>query len=248
VGGIDIFEAGLGRRPANFQPETPLSFLDWAARVYPDKLAVVNGDKRYTYRQFAERCRRFASALVKRGIGSGDTVSVMAPNSPPMLEAHFAVPMAGAVLNALNFRLDAQGIAFILGHAETKLLITDRELSPVIGPALDGHRGRIAVIDVDDPQRDLGAEGGDLLGEKDYEAFLAEGDADFQWRPPADPRQISGSSRPGSSEARTSGRVRRLCACSWTSAGWSSIRPTRSPASWMGSSRGSRRSRTTPAR
>ena len=186
MGGIDIFEAGLGRRPANFQPETPLSFLDWAARVYPDKLAVVNGDKRYTYRQFAERCRRFASALVKRDIGPGDTVSVMAPNSPPMLEAHFAVPMAGAVLNALNFRLDAQGIAFILGHAETKLLITDRELSPVIGPALADHRGGMTVIDVDDPQRDLGAEGGDLLGEKDYEAFLAEGDADFEWRPPAD--------------------------------------------------------------
>jgi fatty-acyl-CoA synthase len=182
VGGNDIFEAGLGRRPANFQPETPLSFLAWAAEVYPDKLAVVHGDRRFTYRQFAERCRRFASALSQRGIGPGDTVSVMAPNSPPMLEAHFAVPMAGAVLNALNFRLDAQGIAFILGHAETKLLITDRELSPVIGPALEGHRGRITVIDVDDPL----AESGEILGEKDYEAFLAEGDAGFEWRPPAD--------------------------------------------------------------
>jgi fatty-acyl-CoA synthase len=181
-----MYEAGLDRRPANFQAQTPLPFLDWAAAVYPDKLAVVHGDKRFTYRQFAERCRRFASALAKRGIGLGDTVSVMAPNSPPMLEAHFAVPMTGAVLNALNFRQDAQGIAFILGHAETKILITDRELSPVIGPALEELGRKITVIDVDDPQRDLAAEGGELLGEKDYESFLAEGDPDFQWQPPAD--------------------------------------------------------------
>jgi fatty-acyl-CoA synthase len=181
-----MYEAGLGRRPANFQAQTPLPFLDWAAAVYPDKLAVVHGDKRFTYRQFAERCRRFASALARRGIGLGDTVSVMAPNSPPMLEAHFAVPMTGAVLNALNFRQDAQGIAFILGHAETKILITDRELSPVIGPAIEELGRKITVIDVDDPQRDLAAEGGELLGEKDYESFLAEGDPDFQWQPPAD--------------------------------------------------------------
>ena len=117
-GGKSIFEAGLDPTPANFQPQTPLTFLDWAASVYPDKTAVIHGDKRFTYREFAERCRRLASALTKRGIGPGDTVAVMAPNSPPMLEAHFGVPMAGAVLNALNYRLDAGEIAFILDHGE----------------------------------------------------------------------------------------------------------------------------------
>ena len=109
----NIFETGLDANPANFQPQTPLTFLDWAASVYPEKAAVIHGDKRFTYRQFGERCRRLASALAKRGIGLGDTVAVMAPNSPPMLEAHFGVPMTGAVLNALNYRLDAAGIGFI---------------------------------------------------------------------------------------------------------------------------------------
>ena len=178
----NIFELGLDPTPANFQPQTPLTFLDWAASVYPDKAAVIHGDKSFTYRQFAERCRRLASALTKRGIGLGDTVAVMAPNSPPMVEAHFGVPMAGAVLNALNYRLDAAGIAFILGHGEAMALITDREFSPVISEALKQLARKIIVIDVDDP---LG-EGGELLGEKDYEAFLDEGDADFEWRPPAD--------------------------------------------------------------
>ena len=112
VSGKNIFETGLEANAANFQPQTPLSFLDWAANVYPEKTAVIHGDGKFTYRQFAERCRRLASALNKRGIGLGDTVSVMAPNSPPMLEAHYGVPMSGAVLNALNFRLDAAGIAF----------------------------------------------------------------------------------------------------------------------------------------
>ncbi len=181
-GGKSIFEAGLDPTPANFQPQTPLTFLDWAASVYPDKAAVIHGDKSFTYRQFAERCRRLASALQKRGVGLGDTVAVMAPNSPPMLEAHFGVPMAGVVLNALNYRLDAAGIAFILEHGEAKALITDREFSPVISDALKQLDRDIIVIDVDDPLGD----GGELLGEKDYEAFLAEGDADFEWRPPAD--------------------------------------------------------------
>ena len=181
-GGKNIFETGLEANAANFQPQTPLSFLDWAANVYAEKTAVVHGEEKFTYREFAGRCRRLASALNKRGIGDGDTVSVMAPNSPPMLEAHYGVPMSGAVLNALNFRLDAADIAFILGHAEAKALITDREFSPVIKEALKQRDSPITIIDIDDPL----AEGGELLGETDYEALLAEGDADFQWTPPDD--------------------------------------------------------------
>jgi fatty-acyl-CoA synthase len=181
-GGNNIFEQDLDANSANFQPQTPLTFLDWAASVYPDKTAVIHGDNRFTYRQFAQRSRRLASALVKRGLGLGDTVAVMAPNSPPMLEAHFGVPMTGAVLNALNYRLDAAGIAFILAHGEAKILITDREYSPIIKEALESLDAPITVIDIDDPL----AEGGELIGEMDYEAFLEEGDPDFVWAPPAD--------------------------------------------------------------
>jgi fatty-acyl-CoA synthase len=185
-GGKNIFETGLEANPANFQPQTPLTFLDWAAGTYPEKTAVIHGKSRFTYREFAERCRRLASALNKRGIGPGDTVAVMAPNSPPMLEAHYGVPMSGAVLNALNFRLDGAGVAFILEHGEAKVLITDREFSPVVAEALEKLGRPIIVIDVDDPLGDLESGGGELLGETDYEALLAEGDADFSWTPPAD--------------------------------------------------------------
>jgi fatty-acyl-CoA synthase len=186
AGGKNIFETGLEANAANFQPQTPLDFLDWAAGVYPDKPAVIHGDQRFTYRQFAGRCRRLASALAKRGIGPGDTVSVMAPNSPPILEAHYGVPMTGAVLNALNFRLDGAGIAYILDHAETKVLITDREFSPVIKEALKQLDSPITVIDIDDPLVDLEPGGGELVGETDYESLLTEGDENFQRQPPAD--------------------------------------------------------------
>src|SRR4051794_15388524 len=117
----------LARNAANFAALTPLNFLARAAAVYPDEVAVIHGDRRFTYREFYARCRRFADALRRRGIRPGDTVSVLAPNVPGLLEAHYAVPMAGAVLNALNYRLDARSIAFILGHGEAKLLIADRE-------------------------------------------------------------------------------------------------------------------------
>jgi fatty-acyl-CoA synthase len=177
-----IFDRDLDRTAANATPLTPLSFLAWAAHVYPDKTAVIHGDRAFTYAEFAARCRRLASALARRGIGRGDTVAVMAPNVPAMLEAHYGVPMVGAVLNALNYRLDARSIAFILEHGEAKLLITDREFSPTIEPALRMLGRRLPVIDIDDA---LG-EGGQLLGEKDYEAFLAEGDPAFAARPPED--------------------------------------------------------------
>ena len=176
------FEEGLARGPSNYESLSPLSFLPRAAAVYPGRTAVIHGDQRYTWAEVYERCRRLASALAKRGIGAGDCVAVMAPNTPPALEAHFGIAAAGAVLNALNVRLDAATIAFILNHGEAKVLITDREFSPTIKTALAQVERDILVIDIDDP---LG-EGGELIGETDYESFLASGDPDFPWRLPDD--------------------------------------------------------------
>jgi len=167
-------EPHLQRGPANHVPLTPLSFLVRAAAIYPDKPAVIHGDRVITYGELLARCRRLASALRAQGIGKGDTVSVMAPNVPAMLEAHYGVAMAGAVLNALNYRLDAKTIAFIFGHAETKLLITDREFSSTIKAALALAARKPVVIDIDDPL----FSGGEKLGTMDYEAFLATGDPD----------------------------------------------------------------------
>jgi fatty-acyl-CoA synthase len=170
------YEIGLDRTAANYVPLSPLTFLERAAAVYPRRTAVIHGDRRHSWAETEARCRRLASALRRRGIGRGDTVAVMAPNIPEAMEAHFAVPMAGAVLNALNIRLDAETIAFILAHGEAKVLITDREFSPVISAALARLERRPLVIDIDDPL----AAGGTRLGALDYEAFLTEGD-------PADP-------------------------------------------------------------
>src|SRR5881275_3108532 len=126
----------LQRNPANFAALTPLNFLARTAAVYPDKLAVIDGERRFTYREFAERCRRFADALRRREIGRGDTVAVLAPNVPALLEGHYGVPMAGAVLNALNYRLDARSIGFILGHGAAKMLIVDHEFASLAKAAL----------------------------------------------------------------------------------------------------------------
>jgi len=177
-----IFQQGLDKTEANFQPQTPLSYLDWAASVYPDKIAVIHGERQFTYAEFQSRCVRLASALSKRGVGFGDTVSFMSPNGPALLEAHYGVPMLGAVLNALNYRLDASSIAVILTHAETKVLVTDREFSTVIAEALKQVDHQILVIDIDDPQ----AKGGELLGILEYEQLLEEGDPTFQWDMPED--------------------------------------------------------------
>ena len=177
-----MYERDLGRNAANYAPLTPLSFLKRAAAVYPNRTAVSHGNRRYSYREFYGRCRRLASALSKRGVGLGDTVAVMAANTPELLEAHYGVPMTGGVLNALNTRLDARTIAFILGHGGAKILITDRQFSPVIADALKQVERRPQVVDVDDAL----AEGGELIGEKDYEALLTEGDPEFEWQPPAD--------------------------------------------------------------
>ncbi len=176
------YETDLDRTPANYQPLSPLSFLARSADVYPDHIAIVHGELNRNYADFYSRSRRLASALAKRGIKRGDTVAVMAPNLPEVLEAHFGVPMCGAVLNALNVRLDAATVAFILDHGEAKVLITDREFSAVVAEALTKVAHKPLVIDIDDPTY----QGGKLLGEMDYEAFLATGDADYAWSLPED--------------------------------------------------------------
>jgi len=178
-----IYDIGLDRNPANFQPLTPLSFLERAAAVFPQRTAIVHGARSWTYREFYARARRLASALAKEGISRGDTVSVMLANTPAMLDAHYGVAMTGAVLNALNTRLDAAILAFTLDHAETKLLITDREYSKVIRDALALARTKPRVIDYDDPEY---SGPGERLGEVEYEDFLAHGDPEFPWMMPTD--------------------------------------------------------------
>ena len=164
------YDIGLDRGSANYEPLTPMSFLKRAAAVYPERIAWVYGAQKIKYKDFAKRCRRLASALSNRGIGVGDTVAVMAPNIPPLLELHFGVPMVGAVLNAINTRLEASTIAYILAHGEAKLLITDREFSEVVGQALELLENPPVVIDINDVDQ------GKLLGGIDYEALLSEGE------------------------------------------------------------------------
>src|SRR5258706_4086677 len=179
---MDPFETGLDRNAANYAPLTPVSFLRRSADVYPDKVAVIHGERAYTYREFRERCSRLASVLAARGIGRGDTVAVMAPNVPALLECHYAVRGVGAVLNALNYRLDAVAIAFCLRHGEAKVLITDREFAPVVAAALQRLGRDLFVVDIDDA---LGP-GGARLGAIDYESWLAQGDPAFELRAPLD--------------------------------------------------------------
>ena len=174
---VSPYASGLGKTAANHRPLTPLSFLDRAAAVFPDRIAWIHGDRKTSYRDFSARCRRFASALAGAGVGRGDTVAVMAPNVPALLEAHYGVAMAGAVLNALNIRLDAAAIGFMLEHGEAKLLIADREFSPVNKDALAGMATPPIVVDYDDATFH-GA--GERLGEIEYEAFLDQGDAAFE--------------------------------------------------------------------
>ena len=177
------YDTNLDRNAANFQPLTPLSFLARAADVYPDATAIIHGARSWNYRQFYSRARQLASALARRGIKRGDTVSVMLANTPALVEAHYGVPMAGAVLNALNTRLDAALIAFIFDHADTKVLIADREFSKVIKEALARAKVKPLVVDYDDPEF-TGA--GERLGSLKYEEFLREDDADFAWQMPDD--------------------------------------------------------------
>ncbi len=177
------YDTDLDRNPANFQPLTPLSFLQRSASVFPDHTAIVHGPLRRSYAEFYARCRRLASALAMRGIKRGDTVSAVLANTPPMLECHYGVPMTGAVLNTINTRLDAALIAFQFDHAETKVLIVDREFSKVVKEALAICKVNPFVIDYDDPEFS-GA--GERLGRIEYEAFVAQGDPEFLWSMPDD--------------------------------------------------------------
>ncbi|WP_341987953.1 acyl-CoA synthetase [Azorhizobium sp. AG788] len=178
-----IFDRHLDRNPANHQPLTPLGFLERAASVFPDHPAVIHGALSRTYRDIYARARQLASALERRGIGAGDTVAVMLSNTPAMIEAHYGVPMCGAVLNAFNTRLDAAILAFTIDHGEAKVLITDREFSPVIKAALAIATRKPIVIDYDDPEY---AGPGARIGEMEYETFLATGDPDYAWAMPSD--------------------------------------------------------------
>jgi fatty-acyl-CoA synthase len=176
------YDQDLYRNPANYAPLTPLSFIERSASVYPNRVAVIHGARRFTWKETYARCRRLASALNRRGIGKGDTVAAMLANTPEMYECHFGVPMAGAVLNALNTRLDAEAIAFMLNHGEARVLISDQEFSSTIEAALAKLGRRIAVIDVEDPE----FQGGERLGEQSYEELLREGEPESDWRWPED--------------------------------------------------------------
>src|SRR6185436_426449 len=181
----NIFEQHLDKNAANYAALTPLSFLERAAYVYPDRPSVVHGAQRYTWSETYARCRRLASALAKRGIGVGHTVAAMLPNTPPMYEAHFGVPMAGTVLNTLNTRLDPEAIAFMLDHGEAKAVIVDPEFAAVMQKAiaLRQQQGPLLVIDAEDA---LYVGSATRIGSTTYEDFLATGDPAFAWQLPAD--------------------------------------------------------------
>lgn len=177
------YDIDLDRNPANFQPLTPLQFLERSAAVFPDHVAIIHGKLKRNYRDFYARARRLASALQKRGIKRGDTVSVVLANTPAMLEAHYGVPMAGGVLNTINTRLDAAVNAFTLDHADAKVLIVDREFSKVMKDALKQAKVKPLVIDYNDPEF---TGDGETLGAIEYEDFLKEGDPEFAWQMPGD--------------------------------------------------------------
>jgi len=179
---MNPYAQDLDRNDANYATLTPVSFLARTAYIWPERVSVVHGTRRYTWKETYDRSRRLASALAQRGIGDGDTVAAMLANTPEMVEAHFGVPMSGGVLNTLNTRLDAEAIAFMLDHAEAKVLITDTEFAPVVKAALARAQRKPLVIDVADPQ----GPGGERLGSAEYEAFIAQGDPAFAWKPPAD--------------------------------------------------------------
>lgn len=179
----NIFDQNLGKNPANYQPLTPLSLFERTAAVFPEHVAIIHGESRITYAEYYKRSLKLASAISQLGLSKGDTVSVMLSNTPSMLEAHMAVPMAGAVLHTMNTRLDAEIIAFQMDHAETKLLITDLEFSPVVKAALEICKSKPVVIDYIDPEFDIE---GEQLSSIDYEEFLNKGDEAFQWKMPDD--------------------------------------------------------------
>ena len=180
---ISIYDTGLDRNAANYVPLTPLTFIERAAYIYPDRVALIHGERRYTWAQTYGRSRRLASALKARGVGYGDTVAVILNNTPEMYECHFGVPAIGAVLNTINTRLDGESMAFILNHGEAKVLITDREYAHAVRQAIVQAGREMLVIDVDDPEY---RGPGDRLGSIDYESLIAEGNPEFEFEQPSD--------------------------------------------------------------
>ncbi len=182
----DMYNTNLNKNDANFVPLTPLSFLKRSAEVYPHKTSIVHGERIYNWEQTYKRSLQFASALSKHGIGKNDTVSILSFNTPEIYEAHYAVPMIGAVLNTINIRLDVETIAYILEHSEAKALITDTELSPTVKKSLEKLNKDILVIDIVDSLANLPEGSGDRLGKYEYEEFLSQGDQDFEFMMPSD--------------------------------------------------------------
>ena len=177
-----IYDRDLGRNAANYAPLTPLSLIARTAYIWPERPAVIHGERRYTWAETYARSRRLASALAQRGIGKGDTVAAMLSNTPEMVECHFGVPMTGGVLNTLNTRLDGEAIAFMLEHGEAKVLITDTEFAPTVAEALAAVKRKPLVVDV----ADATGPGGAPQGEIEYEQFIAGGDPEYAWQPPGD--------------------------------------------------------------
>ena len=183
---MNNFLINLDKNKANYIPLTPLTFIERTKDVFPNYESIIYGDRSYTWLETYKRCTKFASALEKHGIGLGDTVSIIAANTPEIFEAHYSIPMTGGVINTINTRLDAETIAYILEHSDAKLLITDTQFSPTVKKALELYGKKIDIIDIVDDQAILKEGEGECLGNWTYEEFLLQGDDDYQWKRPED--------------------------------------------------------------
>ena len=183
---MNNFDTNLNKNGANFVPLSPLSFISRAKDIYPNYESLVYGNRSYTWKETYNRCTKFASALQKQGISKGDTVSIIAANTPEIFEAHYSIPMIGAVINTINTRLDAETIAYILEHSDAKLLITDTQFSPTMKKALSLYGKEISIIDIHDEQAIFKEGEGDKIGKYSYEEFLLTGDDNFNWSLPDD--------------------------------------------------------------
>ncbi len=181
---MSVYDKNLDKNEANFVPLSPLTFLERTKDVYPDYEAAVYGNRKYTWLDIYKRVTRFASALEKIGVGNSDTVSIMACNTPELFEAHYSIPMTGAVINAINTRLDSKTVSYILEHSDAKVLIVDRQFHKVIKKALENVKRKIIIIDIDDKQANLTDQG--KIGDHEYESFLKTGDENYQWKKPKD--------------------------------------------------------------
>ena len=182
----DMYNTNLDKNAANFTPLSPLSFLQRSAEVYPNRLSIVHGSKKYTWSDTFKRSKQLASALTKKGVGKGDTVAVLCFNTPEIYEAHYGIPMIGAIINTINIRLDVDTISYILEHGEAKVVITDNELSPTIKEVLNKIKTKPLVIDIDDELANHPEGAGENLGSLNYEEFLKTGDENFEWSLPED--------------------------------------------------------------